>query len=147
MAQPAQLFNEQRNDILFPNRSNNESVSHNLAAIFSVDSFYQQPTAFYYNDRARLQFIITSEFAPHFILIKGLIEFARPNTLKFKFKTDEKHVEIDLALSQFEELMTFLPVVYLGLQKELKFKAALKKAIQFEEKYKRERDEVYSSVF
>jgi hypothetical protein len=147
MAQTAQLFTEQHNDILFPNReSNNTSVSNNLRAIFSGDSFYQHPTAFYYNDRARLQFNVTDEFFTQFILIKGLIEFSRPNTLKFKFTLDQKAIETDLPVNQFGELANLFLNIDKELNKEIRFKAALKRAIQFEQRYNQERAEVYSSV-
>ncbi|MBA4053463.1 MAG: hypothetical protein C0490_02005 [Marivirga sp.] len=148
MAQTAQLFNEQHQDILFPNReNNNKSVSNNVAAIFNSDSFYHQPTAFYYNDRARLQFNLTDVFSTHFVLVKGLIEFSRPSTLKFKFTPDQKAIETDVPVNQFEELANLFLIVYKELHKEIRFKAALKRAIQFEQRYNQERTEVYSGVF
>lgn len=147
MAQTAQLFTEQHNDILFPNREHNKSVSNNLTAIFNDDSFYHQPIAFYYNERARLQFIVTDTFSTYFILIKGLIEFSRPNTLKFNFTSDQKIIETDLSINQFEELANLFHSVHKELHKEIRFKAALKRAIQFEQRYNQERAEVYSSVF
>lgn len=142
------LFNEREQHILFPNRKSDiETPSTVTNFILKGDKFYHQPAAFYYKDRARLRFNVTDEFSKHFVLIKGLLEFSRPSQLKFTFTQDQKQIETDLGVTQFEELNNLFLIVYRELLKEIRFKAALKKAIEFEQRYKREGAEVYSAVF
>lgn len=142
------LFNEQEQHILFPNRrSNSETPSSVSNFILKGDKFYDQPAAFYYKDRARLRFNVSDEFSKYFVLIKGLIEFSRPSQLKFTFTPDQKQIETDLDVIQFEELNKLFLVVYRELLKEIRFKTALKNAIEFEQRYKREGAKVYSGLF
>ncbi len=146
MALAAQSINEHC-DILFTGGEGNHlPFKNNLASVFDGESFFHEPTAFYYNDRTRLQFRVKDEFATHFVLIKGLVEFTRPATLKFKFTVIDGLIETDVDVNQFDELKSLLNLVFNELWKELKFKASLKKAIQFEERYKLERAEVYSTI-
>ena len=67
--------------------------------------------------------------------------------MKFTFTPDQKQIETDLGVTQFEELNKLFLIVYREVLKEIRFKAALKKAIEFEQRYKREGAEIYSGVF
>ena len=145
MAQSAQsLFNDRYEDIvLSPSESKSSSI---VTFTPDVDTFYYHHNAFYYKERARLQFNVTNEFVSHFILIRGLIEFTRAKHLKFTFAPDIKRMEIDLEVGQFDELSQLFRTVYSELKKEIRFKIALKKAIEFDEQYKREREQIYLAV-
>ena len=112
-------------------------------SIFSDKQFFEMPTTFYYQNRAQLSFTITREFLPYFILIKGLIEFSRSRDLRFSFNTDTKIFDVDLEINQLGDLSSLLMLVHGLLLKEIGFKRALKKAIQFEERYKLESAAVY----
>lgn len=120
-----------------------ETVSTHLNFVFGENGFYLPSTAFGYNDRVSLAFQLKEAFAAHFILIKGLIEFNRSKDLKFVFNRDEKSFEIDLEAAQLDTLNNFLGHIHALLQKEIQFKAVLKKVIAFENQYKALRDEVY----
>ena len=122
---------------------NSEAVSTSLNFVFEENGFYIPSTAFGYNDRVSLAFQVKEAFAAHFILIKGLIEFNRSKDLKFAFDRDEKSFEIDLEAAQLDTLNDFLAHIHGLLQKEIQFKAVLKKVIAFENQYKALRDEVY----
>lgn len=115
-----------------------------LNSLFHEDQFFTPPVASYYNNRARLRFGIATEYSAYFILIKGLIEFSRSGHLRFVFNTDKKLFEIDLQINQFPDLSNLLTTVYGQTLKEIRFKAALKKAIQFEQRYRLESAEVYN---
>ena len=142
------LFNEQDHPILFPNHGNhNAKASYHLNSILKGDRFYDQPSTFYYKERARLHFAVADEFSKHFILIKGLIEFSRSSSLKFSFIADQKRIEINLEVNQFEELNQLFLTVHTEMLKEIRFKAALKKAIEFEQRYKQEAAKVYLTLF
>lgn len=111
--------------------------------LFADDWFFEKTSAFYYNERARLYFKVTTPFVSHFALLKGLIEFTRPGHLQFTYQADQKVFEIDLPRDQFSELKKLLQNVHQLVLREIQFKANLKKAIQFEERYKREMAAIY----
>jgi hypothetical protein len=110
---------------------------------FPENWFFEKTSAFYYNERARLYFKVTTPFTLHFALLKGLIEFTRPGYLQFTYQADQKIFEIDLPRDQFPELKKLLQNVHQLLLREIQFKANLKKAIQFEERHKREMAAIY----
>ena len=147
MAQSAQnLYSEHPTDTLFANRENNQRTSSIVTFAPDSESFYYHSTAFYYKNRARLHFHVTNEFVAHFGLVRGLIEFIRPGSLKFSYPSGQKKMEIDLDVDQFEELHKLFRAVHVELLKELRFKTELKKAIEFEQKYRREVAELYLAV-
>jgi hypothetical protein len=146
MAQSAQLlYNDRHADILL---AQFESTTKTRTLTFTPDedTFYFHPTASYYKNRACLHFNLTTEFLPHSVLVRGLIEFTRPKHLRFIYSADRKRMEIDLEVSQFDELTQLFRTVYSELRREIQFKAALRKAIEFEREYKRESEEVYLAV-
>jgi hypothetical protein len=122
---------------------NVEAVSTDVDFVFEQNGFHTPSTAFRYNDRLSLSFRVKEGFASHFILIKGLIDFNRSKDLKFAFHRDEKSFEIDLEATQLDALNNFLAHIHTLLQKEIQFKAVLKKVIAFENHYKALRDIVY----
>ncbi|MBT1700252.1 hypothetical protein KK083_25415 [Fulvivirgaceae bacterium PWU4] len=115
-----------------------------LQSLVTEDRFYDQPAAFYYKDQVRFCFTATPEFAAHFILIKGLVEFHRSRHLQFTFDLNKKQFEADLAVTHVGALHQLLEVVYSEVLREIRFKAALKKAILFEERYRQACAEVYT---
>lgn len=147
MAHSAQtLFKEQPAHILYPTLESTRKTSSIITFTPESDTFYIHPTSFYYKNRARLQFNVTQEFQAYFGLIKGLIEFIRSRELNFRYPANQKQMEIDLDVNQFEELHQLFRAVYTELLKEVQFRAELKKAIEFEQQYKREVAERYLAV-
>lgn len=143
-AQP--LFKEQPSNTLYANLESTNKTSSIITFAPDSDSFYYHSTAFYYKNRARLHFNVTNEYLAHFGLVRGLIEFIRPSQLKFNYPYSQKKMEIDLDIDQFEELHQLFRAVHVELLKELRFKNELKKAIEFEQKYRREVAELYLAV-
>jgi hypothetical protein len=147
MVQIAQTsFNEQPVDILYPNFKHNTKTNSILTFTSEEDSFYYHHTAFYYKNRARLHFNVTNKFLAYYGLIKGLIAFNKPGELKFNFPAGQKLMVIDLDVNQFEALNKLFRTVYAALLKEVQFRAELKKAIAFEQRYRREVAELYLAV-
>lgn len=118
-----------------------------LGGLSSVENqFYYESPAFYYKDRAKLGFRLTEKFQPYFAFIKGLIEFHRSRDLRFTFNRSEASFEIDLEIKHSGELDDFLVKIYGWLNQEIQFKATLKKIIQFENRYNREKAELYNAL-
>jgi hypothetical protein len=146
MAQSAQsLYNDRHADLIL---SQFEVTTRTRALTFTPDedTFYFHPTASYYKNRARLHFNLTNEYLPHFILIRGLIEFNRPKHLKFTYASDRKRMEIDLEVSEFDELTKLFRTVYAEVRKEIQFKTVLRKQIAFEREYRLESAAVYMAI-
>jgi hypothetical protein len=131
-------------EVSFAPAKTTEAVASNLNFVFEANGFYIPSTALSYNERVSLTFRVKEAFATQFILIKGLIEFNRSKELKFAFNREERSFEIDLDAAQLETLNNFLGQIHALLQKEIQFKAVLKKVIAFENQYKALRDVVYA---
>lgn len=114
--------------------------------IFEDERFFTRENSLYYNDRARITFSLAGEFSSYFILVKGLTEFYRPKHLKFAFDQSRKAITIDLAVAELHDLSKLLRVVQQELLREISFKAALRRAIEFEKRYRLEAEEVYRGV-
>jgi hypothetical protein len=112
--------------------------------LFEDERFFNRENSLYYNDRARISFTLAGEFSSHFILVKGLTEFYRPKHLKFAFDHNRKAFTIDLAVAEINDLSKLLRVVQQELLREISFKAALRRAIEFEKRYRLEAAEVYA---
>jgi hypothetical protein len=111
--------------------------------VFSGEWFFEKTSAFYYNERARVYFKIKPAFVSYFALLRGLIEFTRSGYQQFTYQADQKVFGIDLPRDQFSELKKLLQNVHQLLLQEIQFKENLKKAIAFEERYKREMASIY----
>jgi hypothetical protein len=111
-----------------------------------VPSFIEQVSRLEYGDKVRYTFIVSKRFENQFALIKGLIDFHRPKHILFRFNREEKSIEVRTHLQQVDFLFGFLQKVQEWLVKEVQFKLALKKVIQFEDQYKSQRDSIYSSL-
>ena len=114
--------------------------------IRDVPSFIRQVSRLGYRDKVQYTFIVSEHAENHFALIKGLIDFHRPKDIQFRFNRDEKSIEVRAHLQQVDFLFQFLQKVQEWLVKEVQFKLALKKVIQFEDQYKSQRASIYSSL-
>jgi hypothetical protein len=113
----------------------------------AIKSFLIADGEFRYNNRFRIAFRLANHLENHFALIKGLIDFHRRKDFIFTFNRVEKSIEVEVALVHEESLAQFLEEVYASLERELKFKAALKQVIAFEKKLKEESRSVYNALF
>ena len=147
MAQSAQsLFSERYENIVLASSASKSTTSSIVTFTPDSDAFYYHHNAFYYKDRAKLHFNVTNEFLSHVVLIRGLIEFTRSKELKFTFTPDRRGIEIDLEVGQFDELTKLFRRVYSELKKEIRFRVALKRAIEVDREYQRERADIYLAV-
>ena len=113
---------------------------------FPEVGFYAPPIASYYGNYAQLSFDVLPEFSSSYVLLKGLIEFNRSRHLRFDFNATKRNFRIELELTRMPELLTLLQRVHDQLLAELRFKAALRKTIEFEQRYKQACVEVYRDL-
>ena len=112
----------------------------------AVPSFIRPVSRLEYRDKVQYTFIVSAPFEIHFALIRGLIDFHRPKGIQFRFNREEKAIEVRAHLQHVDFLFQFLQKLKEWLDKEVQFKLALKKVIQFENQYKSQRASIYSSL-
>jgi hypothetical protein len=113
----------------------------------NMPSFLSRVNRLEYRDKVQYTFSVSERFSSHFVLIKGLIDFHRPNDINFSFNRQEKSIEVRTHLHNVDFLFQFLQKVQEWLVKEMQFKLALKKIIQFETQYHAKRTSIYNSLF
>jgi hypothetical protein len=121
---------------------NHPSLSVSIPSGLSDNGLFDKVSRFYYEGRIRLTFSVAGK--SDFGLIRGLLEFNRPNTLRFRYDGKNRTVGTDLRADQLEELQELLARVRELLEGEKRFRHALKLAIDFENRYRLERDSVYA---
>ena len=107
---------------------------------------FDQASPLYYKSRVRLSFTLSDEFKKHFVLVKGLIEFHRSAHFSFEYQPAYKIIETDIEVSQLDELQQFLDNVLGWTNQEISFKRALKLVLEFENRYKIAKAEVYTQL-
>src|SRR5436190_5901239 len=127
-------------------RSNDSAKAEKFARELSESvDFVQSSSALVYNTRVRLNFNVEASLKD-FIQIKGLIEFHRSSKFLFNYNSVERSIEADFPESDFPALKKFLENVANWFSSERQFKSALKSVIEFEAKYKTERELLYASI-
>lgn len=111
--------------------------------LLKESSLYSQSPLFFYKERVHLKFHVKTTYTPHFILLKGLLEFHRPKDFRFVFNVGEKSFETDIKISQLGFLEDFLDKVHTWINRELAFKSLLKQVVAFEKRYKTESEKWY----
>ncbi|HEX6224696.1 MAG TPA: hypothetical protein VFZ52_09810 [Chryseolinea sp.] len=89
---------------------------------------------------------VSDDFKGNFVLIKGLIEFHRSKDLRFEYNFSQRLVEIDLEIDQLKSLQLFLQWISASFLREIDFKKNLKTVLEFENRYKIARAEVYALI-
>lgn len=147
MTQTAALSTRQPLHISSQTTTLSEVTHTNVDAgpLLKESSLYSQTPLFFYKERVHLKFQVKTVYAPHFILVKGLLEFHRPKDFRFVFNVDEKSFEIDIKVSQLGFLEVFLDKIYTWLNRELAFKSVLKQVVAFEKRYKTESEKLYNA--
>jgi hypothetical protein len=110
-------------------------------------SFITLSGIFIFNGQHKFVFQIAEKFQPHFILIKGLIEFYRAKEHSVVYRKADNSFEINTLVSAVAPLHTFLGKIQDWLIREIEFKATLRKVIAFEDRYKKEKTTVYEALF
>jgi hypothetical protein len=122
-----------------------EKENINADVKFVIDTpLFKKSAPFYYRNRLRVSLTISEEFRNSYIMVRGLIEFHRPKDFSFTYQLMKRTIEADIEVVHLETLKVFLGKVLLWTKQEKQFKHALKLALEFETRYKLERDSVYA---
>ena len=147
MAQSASLSNAEQYlqvvNIGSENFSNHSSIRVAESTVIE-NILFSKVSPLFYKSRVHFSFSLSEEFKKNFVLIKGLIEFHRSKNFSFEYNFEQKAIETDIEVSQLEDLQAFLNDVSVWLRQEIKFKETLKIILDFENRYKVAKAEVYA---
>lgn len=147
MAQSASLPNAEQY-LQVVNKVSENPTNHSLSSV--ADSsvienvLFSKVSPLFYKTRMHFSFSLSEEFKKNFVLIKGLIEFHRSRNFSFEYNFAQKTIETDIEVIQIEALRAFLLDVSIWLKQEIKFKETLKIILDFENRYKLAKAEVYA---
>jgi hypothetical protein len=133
------LFVYNPKSVISDNTAKADQIVHEVE---SASDFLKAGTVLIYNHRVRLTAKVKLGLK-EFILLRGLIEFHRPANFFFTYDRKERTIEADFRESEFESLKEFLNVVSGWLNTELGFRSSLRKIIDFEARYRAERNSLY----
>ena len=125
------------------NLSNHSMISA-ADSSFIENVLFNKVSPLFYKTRMHFSFSLSEEFKKNFVLIKGLIEFHRSKNFSFEYNFAQKAIETDIEVSQLEDLRAFLHDVSIWLRQEIKFKETLKVILDFENRYKVAKAELYA---
>lgn len=119
----------------------------NKNEIIYIKSFTAAPAdGLFLHARYAITFSLKDKFATHFVLLRGLLEFSRPKTIKIMPNTISKNFYIELSENQVEHFVTYLETIVAWLMKEIKFKEALRALITFEKEVKHKQATLYANL-
>lgn len=122
---------------------NNSSMNDGDAPVIE-NILFGKVSPLFYKTRVHLSLALSDEFKKNFGLIKGLIEFHRSKHFSFEYHFGSGTVETDIETSQLGELRSFLTDVSTWLKREIHFKNSLKVILEFENRYKLAKADVYA---
>ncbi len=135
---------ESNNAILDLIKGNELASSGDLKIFDSERGFYEPHAIFYYGDRLRISFRVRPQYAGHFILIKGLLEFHRSGNFAFSYRRSDASFDATINTNHAEDLSAFLKTLSGWLDQEIRYKSVLKTVLEFERSYKSRMAEVYA---
>jgi hypothetical protein len=147
MAQSASLSNAEHY-LQVVNKGSENPSDHSLPSVAGSsvieNILFSKASPLFYKTKVHFSFSLSEEFRKNFVMIKGLIEFHRSKNFSFEYNFAQKAIETDIEVSQVEDLRAFLHDVSIWLRQEIKFKETLKIILDFENRYKVAKAEVYA---
>ena len=145
MLQTAQIIREDQYLNIVENEQDNvvEKSEEGVSYYPINNALFKKVTHFYYNTRIRLSFSVSDTYRSQYVMARGMIEFHRPKNFVFSYNKKQGLIEVDINVSELEELQLFLSTVLVWLRHENQFRLSLKIVLEFENRYKLERDSVY----
>ncbi len=126
--------------------ASNSSLINGGGAPVVENILFSKVSPLFYKTRVHLSLALSDEFKKNFGLIRGLIEFHRLKHFSFEYHFVQRTIETDIETSQLSELQSFLSDVSIWLTREIHFKNSLKVILDFENRYKLAKAEVYALI-
>jgi hypothetical protein len=90
-----------------------------------------------FKERLVLQFSLTKQYAEYFPLIRGLFGFGKLSGLTVTSNSQSKTFEVEIHAGRTEGVLPYFENIFSELQREVKFKLALKKVILVQQEVKK----------
>jgi hypothetical protein len=101
----------------------------------------------HYKDRLVLKFSLRADYDSHFILLKGLFEFGKSSSLFITANRTDKTFTVEVSAEQAEGSIAYFKNVINWFSREIKFKAALKQVIAWEQKVRGEQQAIIDNLY
>jgi hypothetical protein len=125
----------------------NEVVNHELLDwVSNSDTIELVKHSITIDNVFTLEFKLNETYHSNFVLLRGLLEFTRPKLIVLTDNRVDKTFTISFSSAIEDESLSYLDTAINWLHQEIQFKKALKKIIAFEEKYNRDRRNIYDSI-
>lgn len=141
-------------DIYDPAHVENENAFLSLIQFFKTSKithavFYKFIPAgnLAYKERLVLQFSLTKQYAGYYPLIRGLFGFGKLPGLTITSNSQNKTFEIEIHTGRTEKVLPYFENIFSELQKEVKFKLALKKVILVQQEVKKIQQESLDNLY
>ena len=119
-------------------------VKNELLAIKSLS--VAKADAIFLLDRYDITFTLSNKFSGHFVLLRGLLEFSRPKSIRITSSSIDKSFHVEFSENDADRIVTYLETILKWLVKEINFKVSLRTIINFQEKMKREQSILYANL-
>lgn len=101
----------------------------------------------HYKDRLVLKFALSPDYASHFVLLRGLFDFGKSSGLIITSDRTAKTFMVEVSAEQAEGSIAYFESIVTWLSREIKFKAALRRVILWEEKVRTEHQAVIGNLY
>lgn len=137
-----------RRELAIPSQKLNAAIQrlikHDLLSVKALS--VAKADAIFLFDRYDLTFTLTNKYAGYFVLLRGLLEFSRPRTIRINHSTGDKSFRIEFSEKEADHIVSYIETMLNSLLKEIKFKESLRALINFEQKVKREQALLYTNL-
>jgi hypothetical protein len=141
------IYRTSRSTVYFSKKENDAIDRLTKNKILTVSSIKFTPAGgILFTDHYAISFSLTDKLASHFVLLRGLLEFSRPKTMKVTADSTDKTFYTEFTESQVDDVVTYIETIAGWLVKEIRFKEALRSLIIFEKSVKRTYAELYAEM-
>jgi len=100
-----------------------------------------------YKERLVLQFSLTKQYAGYFPLVRGLFGFGKSTGFTITSNSQSKAFEVEIHAGHTEKVLPYFENIFSELQKEIKFKLALKKVILVQQEVNKIQQESLDNLY
>ena len=95
-------------------------------------------------ERIVLKFVLADGYTTYFTLLRGLFEFGKQNNIAISSNHPEKSFTVEVGLDYPETAITYFENIFDWFAKEIRFKVALKKVMQWEKSVRNEQQSIFN---
>jgi len=101
----------------------------------------------YSSDRVVLKFSLAKGYENYFTLLRGLLGFGKPPHLLVVAEPIDKTFTIEVTSAYAENVISYFQKIFTWLDKEIKFKAALKEVIRLQQEARKIQQQAFEGLY